>query len=63
LVDNSTSIWTLADSERLSRKARKSLRAGPLVLSVVSYWEIVLKARNGSLDIADPVHWWSRARI
>ena len=61
LVDTSTLIWVLADSKRLSAKARKALLAGPLVLSVVSFWEIVLKAQKGSLDIADPVHWWSRA--
>jgi PIN domain nuclease of toxin-antitoxin system len=61
LVDTSTLIWVLADSKRLSAKARKALYAGPLVLSVVSFWEIVLKAQKGSLDIADPVHWWSRA--
>jgi PIN domain nuclease of toxin-antitoxin system len=61
LVDTSTLIWVLADSKRLSAKARKALHAGPLVLSVVSLWEIVLKAQKGSLDIADPVHWWSRA--
>jgi PIN domain nuclease of toxin-antitoxin system len=61
LVDTSTLIWVLADSKRLSAKARKALQAGPLVLSVVSFWEIVLKAQKGSLDIADPVHWWSRA--
>ena len=61
LVDTSTLIWVLADSKRLSAKARKALHAGPLVLSVISFWEIVLKAQKGSLDIADPVHWWSRA--
>jgi len=61
LVDTSTLIWVLADSKRLSAKARKALNAGPLVLSVVSFGEIVLKAQKGSLDIADPVHWWSRA--
>jgi PIN domain nuclease of toxin-antitoxin system len=31
------------------------------VLSVVSFSEIVLKVQKGSLDIADPKHWWSRA--
>ena len=61
LVDTSTLIWVLADSKRLSAKARKALHAGPLVLSVVSFWEIVLKAQKGSFDISDPVHWWSRA--
>ena len=61
LLDTSTLIWALVGSERLSAKARKALNAGPLVLSVVSYWEVVLKAQKGMLKVADPVNWWSRA--
>ena len=30
-------------------------------LSVVSYLEVVIKARKGLLTVADPVNWWSRA--
>ena len=61
LLDTSTLIWALASSQRLSSKARKALNAGPLVLSVVSYWEVVIKSQKGMLKIADPVNWWSRA--
>ena len=61
LLDTSTLIWALVGSERLSAKARKALNAGPLVLSVVSYWEVVIKAQKGTLKIADPANWWSRA--
>jgi PIN domain nuclease of toxin-antitoxin system len=61
LLDTSTLIWALAQPERLSVKARKALNAGPLVLSVVSYWEVVIKSQKGLLKIADPVNWWFRA--
>ena len=61
LLDTSTVIWTLADPSRLSAAARKALRAGPCVLSVVCYWEVVIKLRKGLLAISDPVVWWSRA--
>jgi PIN domain nuclease of toxin-antitoxin system len=61
LLDTSTLIWALVGSERLSAKAHKALKAGPLVLSVVSYWEVVIKAQKGLLKIADPANWWSRA--
>jgi PIN domain nuclease of toxin-antitoxin system len=54
-------IWAVASPDRLSGRARKALNAGPLVLSVVSYWEIVIKAHKGMLKVADPVNWWSRA--
>lgn len=37
------------------------MNAGPLVLSVVSYWEVVIKAQKGMIKVADPVNWWSRA--
>ena len=33
LLDTSTSIWALVGSERLSKKARKALNDGPLVLN------------------------------
>jgi PIN domain nuclease of toxin-antitoxin system len=37
------------------------VEAGPVVLSVASYWEAVIKARKGLVTIADPVSWWERA--
>jgi PIN domain nuclease of toxin-antitoxin system len=27
-------------------------------LSVVSYWEVVLKSMKGTLDVGDPRAWW-----
>jgi PIN domain nuclease of toxin-antitoxin system len=38
-----------------------ALSTGPLVLSVVSYWEAVVKTQKGLLKIADPVNWRYRA--
>ena len=31
------------------------------MLSIASYWEVVIKTRKGLLGIADPVSWWTRA--
>lgn len=61
LLDTSTVIWALADPERLPPTARKALRAGPRVMSVVCYWEVVIKSQKGLLKISDPVNWWKRA--
>ncbi|MEQ1946073.1 MAG: type II toxin-antitoxin system VapC family toxin [Bryobacteraceae bacterium] len=61
LLDTSTMIWALADPSRLSAPAKKALRAGPRVLSVASYWEVVIKSQKGLLEISDPVQWWGRA--
>jgi PIN domain nuclease of toxin-antitoxin system len=61
LLDTSTLLWTVGAPERLSLVARDSVAAGELWLSVASYWEIVIKARKGLLEIPDPVSWWNRA--
>jgi PIN domain nuclease of toxin-antitoxin system len=61
LLDTSTLLWTLGMPERLSGAARDAISGSGLHLSVGSYWEIVIKARKGLLEIADPVSWWNRA--
>jgi PIN domain nuclease of toxin-antitoxin system len=61
LLDTSALLRRVAASERLSTIARDSITVGRLWLSVASYWEIVIKARKGLLEIADRVGWWNRA--
>jgi PIN domain nuclease of toxin-antitoxin system len=60
LLDTSTILWSLAGTERLSPAARAALKKS-IVLSVVSYWEVVIKARKGLLTVGNPAQWWSRA--
>jgi PIN domain nuclease of toxin-antitoxin system len=31
---------------------------GPNVLSVVVYWEVMIKSMKGTLDVGDPRSWW-----
>ena len=54
LLDTNAALIALADPDRLSGTARKAVLAGPNVLSVVSYWEVVLKSMKGNLDVGDP---------
>jgi len=61
LLDTSTMLWAFASPDRLSAGAKKAIRSRDLILSVVAYWEIVIKSRKGLLQIADPVSWWERA--
>ena len=61
LLDTSTILWSLGEPERLSQVARGAISAGPVLLSVTSYWEIVIKTGKGLLEIPDPVSWWNRA--
>ena len=54
LLDTSTTIWALADPDRLSAAAKKAMRGKPLVVSVVIYWEVVINPKKRLLDIPDP---------
>lgn len=61
LLDTSTLLWALGSPERLSPRARRLVDAGENVVSVASYWEVVLKTQKGLLTIADLATWWRRA--
>jgi PIN domain nuclease of toxin-antitoxin system len=61
LLDTSTLLWALGEPERLSAKARRLVEAGENVVSVASYWEVVIKTQKGSLAISDLATWWRRA--
>ena len=47
--------------EKLTRAARKAVESGANVLSVVVYWEVVLKSAKGKLHVGDPREWWETA--
>jgi PIN domain nuclease of toxin-antitoxin system len=61
LLDTSTFLWALGEPERLSAKARRLVEAGENVVSVASYWEVVIKTQKGLLTIGDLAAWWRRA--
>ena len=61
LLDTSTLVWALGSPERLSPRARHLVDAGENVVSVASYWEVVVKTQKGLLSIADLATWWRRA--
>jgi len=51
----------LGEPERLSPRARRLVEAGENVVSVASYWEVVIKTQKGLLAISDLVTWWRQA--
>ena len=61
LLDTSTVLWALGSPERLSPGARRVVDAGENVVSVASYWEVVVKTQKGLLSIPDVATWWRRA--
>jgi PIN domain nuclease of toxin-antitoxin system len=61
LLDTSTLLWALGEPERLSARAGRLVEAGENVVSVASYWEVVIKAQKGLLSISGLGTWWRRA--
>jgi PIN domain nuclease of toxin-antitoxin system len=54
-------LWALGEPERLSPRARRLVEAGENVVSVASYWEVVIKTQKGLLSISDLATWWRQA--
>ncbi len=61
LLDTHAAIWALMSPQLLTAAAREAVLAGPNLLSVVSYWEVMLKSMKGNLDVGDPRAWWLEA--
>ncbi|MGD0801432.1 MAG: type II toxin-antitoxin system VapC family toxin [Terracidiphilus sp.] len=58
LLDTHTAILALDTPEKLTVSARNAVLSGTNFLSIVSYWEIMLKSMKGTLDVGDPRSWW-----
>jgi PIN domain nuclease of toxin-antitoxin system len=58
LIDTHAAIFTMSQSRLLPVSARAAIAEGPNVLSVVSYWEVMIKSMKGTLDVGDPRAWW-----
>ncbi len=63
LLDTNAALLAIADPGRLSAAVREAILKGPNFLSVVSYWEVLLKSMKGTLDVGDPRSWWDETLI
>ena len=61
LLDTAVALVALRSPERLSPPIVEVLARGPHNLSVISYWEVVIKTASGKLDVGDPRLWWTQA--
>ena len=61
LLDTNVALIAVTKPGLLSAEVRSALMSGPSYLSVVSYWEVVLKSMKGKLDVGDTRIWWSRS--
>jgi PIN domain nuclease of toxin-antitoxin system len=58
LLDTNAAVIALAKPDLLSPAVRKAVLRGPNTLSVLSYWEVLLKVMKGKLDVNEPRTWW-----
>jgi len=61
LLDTNVALIALAEPGLLTARARAAILAGPNIVSVVSYWEVMLKTVKGNLKVGDPRAWWNDA--
>src|SRR5436190_11628837 len=62
LLDTSTLLWLIMEPRRLS-EAAKAIWQNPqrlVAVSVVSYWEVAIKANKKTFQIDDVEKWWER---
>ncbi len=58
LLDTHIAIFALQEPEKLSAAARDALLEGGCILSLASYWEVVIKSMKGMLAVGDLRTWW-----
>ena len=46
------------EPKRLTKTVRRALDRGPAHLSVIVYWEVMVKSMKGSLQVGEPRTWW-----
>jgi PIN domain nuclease of toxin-antitoxin system len=58
LLDTNIALQAAASPEQLTPTARAAVKKGPAFLSVISYWEVMVKAMRGTLDVGEAREWW-----
>ncbi len=58
LLDTSIALLAVHQSVRLPSAIRQAIEEGPGFLSVITYWEVMVKSMKGGLDVGDPRQWW-----
>jgi PIN domain nuclease of toxin-antitoxin system len=60
LLDTHTLVWAVAAPEYLPAKLRGIVHEGDIKVSVVSYWELMLKRGRPNSLVLDPANWSER---
>jgi len=60
LLDTHVLVWGVAAPEKLPARVRRILAKDNTRVSVVSYWELVLKKGRPNALVVHPLDWWER---
>ena len=63
LLDTNAVLIGLSSPSSLPVPVRDAMLAGRNAISVLSYWEVLLKSMKGKLDVGDPRVWWLDAVV
>lgn len=63
LLDTQAVLFSMSKSRSLSAAAKAAIASGRNSLSVISYWEVIIKSMKGKLDVGDPRVWWQDALV
>jgi PIN domain nuclease of toxin-antitoxin system len=61
LLDTNVALIGLTTPELIPEEVRATVESGRVHLSVISYWEVLLKSMKGRLSVGDPRVWWTEA--
>jgi PIN domain nuclease of toxin-antitoxin system len=60
LLDTHVLVWAITAPEELPNRVRRILAREPVRVSVVSYWELILKKGRDNAPVRHPAAWWNR---
>ena len=58
LLDTNVALLAVSRSALLSAGVRDAMGRDANYLSVILYWEVMLKSMKGALNVGDPRAWW-----
>jgi PIN domain nuclease of toxin-antitoxin system len=61
LIDTNIALLATIQPDALTPRVRSAIEGGPVFLSTISFWEVVLKSMKRNLDVGDPRNWWKTA--
>jgi PIN domain nuclease of toxin-antitoxin system len=58
LLDTNIALLAVTEPDRVRQQIKTAIGAGPSFLSIISYWEVMIKHCKGLLELRNPRGWW-----